>query len=253
MTTLVVVESPAKAKTIAGYLGKGYDVTASFGHVRDLPERADEIPAAVKKEKWAKLGVNVDHDFEPLYVIPDDKKKHVDALKKAAKQASALLLATDEDREGESISWHITQILKPKKSVSIKRIVFHEITPEAIKEALANPRDIYEPLVRAQETRRILDRLYGYTLSPVLWKKVAPKLSAGRVQSVAVRLLVDREKERAAFKTSTYWDLSAKLATQKNEEIEVRLTHQDDKRLATWKKLRLDHGFVRRQRHRFAR
>jgi len=235
MTTLVVVESPAKAKTIAGYLGKGYDVTASFGHVRDLPERADEIPAAVKKEKWAKLGVNVDHDFEPLYVIPDDKKKHVDALKKAAKQASALLLATDEDREGESISWHITQILKPKKSVSIKRIVFHEITPEAIKEALANPRDIYEPLVRAQETRRILDRLYGYTLSPVLWKKVAPKLSAGRVQSVAVRLLVDREKERAAFKTSTYWDLSAKLATQKNEEIEVRLTHQDDKRLATGK------------------
>jgi DNA topoisomerase-1 len=235
MTTLVVVESPAKAKTIAGYLGKGYDVTASFGHVRDLPERADEIPAEMKKQKWAKLGVNVDHDFEPLYVIPDDKRKHVDALKKRAKSADALLLATDEDREGESISWHIVQILKPKKSFPVKRIVFHEITPEAIKEALAHPRDIHEPLVRAQETRRILDRLYGYTLSPVLWKKVAPKLSAGRVQSVAVRLLVDREKERAAFKTSTYWDLSARLETDKAEKLEVRLTHQNERRLATGK------------------
>jgi DNA topoisomerase-1 len=230
MTTLVVVESPAKAKTIAGYLGKGYEVTASFGHVRDLPERADEIPADMKKHKWSKLGVNVDHDFEPLYVVPSDKKKHVDALKKAIKHSDALLLATDEDREGESISWHILQLLKLKKSFSVKRIVFHEITPEALKEAIANARDIHEPLVRAQEARRILDRLFGYTLSPVLWKKVAPKLSAGRVQSVAVRLLVDREKERALFRTATYWDLLAKL-----EKFEVRLTHIDDKRLASGK------------------
>jgi DNA topoisomerase-1 len=238
MTTLVIVESPAKAKTIAGYLGKGYEVTASYGHVRDLPERADEIPADMKKVKWAKLGVNVEGSFEPLYVVPDDKKRNVDALKRMAKDADALLLATDEDREGESISWHILQLLKPKKSQTVKRIVFHEITPEAIKEALANPRDIDESLVRAQETRRILDRLYGYTISPVLWKKVAPKLSAGRVQSVAVRLLVDREKERAAFKTATYWDLVATVADASAEgapKLEVRLQSVGGKRLATGK------------------
>lgn len=235
MTTLVIVESPAKAKTIAGYLGPGYEVIASFGHVRDLPERADDVPADMKKVKWAKLGVNVDDDFAPLYVVPADKKHHVDALKKAAKHADALLLATDEDREGESISWHIVQLVKPKKGFPVRRIVFHEITPEAIRDAVAHPRDIHEPLVRAQETRRILDRLYGYTLSPVLWKKVAPKLSAGRVQSVAVRLLVDREKERAAFHTATYWDLVAKVATEKNERIEVRLTHAAGKRLASGK------------------
>src|SRR5581483_3041348 len=156
--------------------------------------------------------------------------KHVDALKKAVKHANGLLLATDEDREGESISWHIVQLVKPKKSFPVKRIVFHEITPEAIKEAIANPRDIHEPLVRAQEARRILDRFFGYSLSPVLWKKVASKLSAGRVQSVAVKLLVDRERERAAFRTSTYWDLLAKL-----EKFEVRLAAIDGKRLATGK------------------
>jgi DNA topoisomerase-1 len=192
----------------------------------------------MRKVKWAKLGVNVEGSFEPLYVVPEDKKRNVDALKKLAKDADALLLATDEDREGESISWHILQLLKPKKSQTVKRIVFHEITPEAIKHALANPRDIDESLVRAQETRRILDRLYGYTISPVLWKKVAPKLSAGRVQSVAVRLLVDREKERATFKTATYWDLVATVADAAAEgapKLDVRLQSVGGKRLATGK------------------
>jgi hypothetical protein len=214
MSTLVIVESPAKAKTIAGYLGKGYDVQASFGHVRDLPERADEVPLELKKAKWAKLGVNVEGSFEPLYIVPEDKKRHVAVLRAAAKDADALLLATDEDREGESISWHILQLLKLGKKQTVKRIVFHEITPEAIREAINSPRDIDESLVRAQETRRIVDRLYGYTLSPVLWKKVAPKLSAGRVQSVAVRLLVERERERKAFHNATYWDLDAALVSE---------------------------------------
>lgn len=213
MPKLVIVESPAKAKTISRFLGKDYVVEASFGHVRDLPERADEIPADKKELKWAKLGVNVDGDFEPLYVVPADKKRHVDTLKRSSKEATELLLATDEDREGESISWHILQLLKPGKK-PVRRIVFHEITPEAIDEALKNPRDLDENLVRAQETRRILDRLYGYSLSPLLWKKVAPKLSAGRVQSVAVRLIVERERERMRFKSSEYWDLEAKLSAK---------------------------------------
>lgn len=211
MSKLVIVESPAKAKTISRILGPEYDVQASFGHVRDLPESADDIPAELKKQKWAKLGVNVEAGFEPLYVVPDSKKRHVDNLKKSSKNATELLLATDEDREGESISWHILQLLKPAKGKPVKRIVFHEITPEAILEAIRSPRDLDEDLVRAQETRRILDRLYGYTLSPLLWKKVAPKLSAGRVQSVAVRLCVERERERRAFVASEYWDLEAEL------------------------------------------
>jgi DNA topoisomerase-1 len=211
-STLVIVESPAKAKTIAGYLGKGYDVHASFGHVRDLPERADDVPASMRGVKWAKLGVDVEGDFSPLYIVPEDKKRHVEALKRAAKGAKSLLLATDEDREGESISWHVVQLLKPAKGTTVKRIVFHEITPEAIQDAIKEPRAIDEDLVRAQETRRILDRLYGYTISPVLWRKVAPKLSAGRVQSVAVKLLVDRERERMTFKRATWWDLEATLA-----------------------------------------
>ncbi|MEH2057204.1 MAG: type I DNA topoisomerase [Nostoc sp.] len=213
MSTLVIVESPTKARTIRNYLPAGYRVEASMGHVRDLPQSASEIPAAVKGETWAQLGVNVDADFEPVYVVPKDKKKIVTQLKEALKDVDELILATDEDREGESISWHLYQLLKPK--VPTKRMVFHEITQEAIKKALKNCRNIDEQLVRAQETRRILDRLVGYTLSPLLWKKIAWGLSAGRVQSVAVRLLVTRERQRRAFHEGTYWDLKASLSKEK--------------------------------------
>jgi DNA topoisomerase-1 len=213
MSTLVIVESPTKARTIRNFLPSTYRVEASMGHVRDLPASAEEIPEAVKGEKWAQLGVNVEADFEPLYVIPKDKKKIVKELKDALKDATELILATDEDREGESISWHLLQILKPK--VPIKRMVFHEITREAIRDALTHCRDIDNRVVQAQETRRILDRLVGYTLSPLLWKKIAWGLSAGRVQSVAVRLLVCRERERRAFHQGSYWDLKASLAKGK--------------------------------------
>src|SRR6476469_2875779 len=209
MSTLVIVESPTKARTIRNFLPSTYRVEASMGHVRDLPSSAEEIPEAVKGEKWAQLGVNVEADFEPLYVIPKDKKKIVKELKDALKDSTELILATDEDREGESISWHLLQILKPK--VPIKRMVFHEITREAIRDALTHCRDIDNRVVQAQETRRILDRLVGYTLSPLLWKKIAWGLSAGRVQSVAVRLLVRRERERRAFRQVSYWDLKAVL------------------------------------------
>jgi DNA topoisomerase I len=210
MSTLVIVESPTKARTIRNYLPSGYRVEASMGHVRDLPQSASDIPASVKGQKWAQLGVNVEADFEPLYIVPQDKKKIVKDLKDALKDADELLLATDEDREGESISWHLLQLLKPK--VPIKRMVFHEITEEAIRDAITNCREVDERLVRAQETRRILDRLVGYTLSPLLWKKIAWGLSAGRVQSVAVRLLVRRERERRAFRQGSYWDLKALLS-----------------------------------------
>ncbi len=212
MSTLVIVESPTKARTIRNYLPAGYRVEASMGHVRDLPQSASDIPPAVKGEKWAQLGVNVDADFEPLYIVPKDKKKIVTQLKEALKSADELVLATDEDREGESISWHLLQILKPK--VPIKRMVFHEITQDAIRNALKNCRNIDEQVVRAQETRRILDRLVGYTLSPLLWKKIAWGLSAGRVQSVAVRLLVIRERQRRAFHQGSYWDLKAILVQE---------------------------------------
>jgi DNA topoisomerase-1 len=191
-TRLVVVESPTKAKTIRSFLPSGYRVAASMGHVRDLPESATDIPAKLKGQDWARLGVNVDADFEPLYVVPSKKAKVVAELKALLKDADELIVATDEDREGESIGWHLVQVLNPK--VPISRIVFHEITPEAIRAALASPRQIDEDLVRAQETRRILDRLVGYTVSPLLWKKIKTGLSAGRVQSVAVRLLVQRER-----------------------------------------------------------
>ncbi|BAY61004.1 DNA topoisomerase I [Calothrix brevissima NIES-22] len=214
MSTLVIVESPTKARTIRNYLPSGFRVEASMGHVRDLPQSASEIPTSVKAEKWAQLGVNVDADFEPVYVVPKDKKKVVTQLKDALKEADELILATDEDREGESISWHLYQLLKPK--VPTKRMVFHEITQDAIKKALKNCRNIDEQLVRAQETRRILDRLVGYTLSPLLWKKIAWGLSAGRVQSVAVRLLVTKERQRRAFHEGTYWDLKAYLEQQKS-------------------------------------
>src|SRR5207237_3007353 len=189
---LVIVESPAKAKTIAGYLGKDYLVESSIGHIRDLPNNAGEIPAKYKEEGWARLGVNVDKDFEPLYVVDSRKKKVVSDLKAKLKDADELLLATDEDREGEAIAWHLVQELKPK--VPVRRMVFHEITRPAIERALDQTRDIDESLVDAQEARRILDRLYGYEVSPVLWRKVMQGLSAGRVQSVATRLVVERER-----------------------------------------------------------
>ncbi len=213
MASVVIVESPTKAKTIRDFLPKGYKVVASMGHVRDLPQSAAEIPEKIKKESWAQLGVNVEADFEPLYVIPKDKKKVVKELKTAIKSADEIVLATDEDREGESISWHLLEVLKPK--VPIKRMVFHEITKTAISNSLKNCREVDMSLVRAQETRRILDRLYGYTISPLLWKKIATGLSAGRVQSVSVRLIVLRERERRAFCKGSYWDLTAGLVKGK--------------------------------------
>ena len=201
-----------------------------MGHIRDLPSSAEEIPAAVKDQNWATLGVNVENNFEPLYIVPKKKEKVVKEFKKALREADELILATDEDREGESISWHLMQLLKPK--VPIKRMVFHEITREAIRKALTDCRNIDENLVHAQETRRILDRLVGYTLSPLLWKKIARGLSAGRVQSVAVRLLVRRERERRAFKTGSYWDLKATLEQDKNA-FEAKLMSLGGKKLAT--------------------
>jgi DNA topoisomerase I len=207
---LVIVESPAKARTIAGFLGKGYVVESSIGHIRDMPDKAAEIPTKYRKEPWARLGVDVEHDFEPLYVVNSDKKQQVAKLKQLLKNADELYLATDEDREGEAIAWHLKEELRPR--VPTRRMVFHEITPEAISRAIASPRDVDQGLVEAYQTRRVLDRLYGYEVSPVLWKKVMPQLSAGRVQSVAVRLVVDRERDRIAFRPAQYWDLEAEFA-----------------------------------------
>jgi DNA topoisomerase-1 len=204
---LVIVESPAKARTIAGYLGDGYVVESSIGHIRDMPDKAAEIPARYRDKPWARLGVNVDEGFEALYVVPSDKKPQVTKLKQLLAGADELLLATDEDREGEAIAWHLLEELKPK--VPTRRMVFHEITPEAIAQAVASPRGLDSGLVDAYQTRRVLDRLYGYEVSPVLWKKVMPRLSAGRVQSVATRLVVARERERIAFRPAAYWDLEA--------------------------------------------
>jgi DNA topoisomerase-1 len=209
---LVIVESPAKAKTIGKYLGPDYVVQASVGHVRDLPTATQQIPEELRKLPWARTAVDVEGNFDPIYVVPPEKKEQIATLKRLLKDADVLWLATDEDREGESISWHLVEVLKPK--VPIKRLVFHEITKEAILGALESPRDIDERLVKAQETRRILDRLYGYELSPVLWRKVRQGLSAGRVQSVALRLLVDREQERIDFRKASYWDLLGRLAPQ---------------------------------------
>ena len=202
---LVVVESPAKARTIAGYLGRNYVVESSIGHIRDLPRSAADVPASHKGQPWARLGVDVDHGFAPLYVVSPDKKSQVAKLKALLKEAEELYLATDEDREGEAIAWHLLEVLNPK--VPVRRMVFHEITAAAIRSAVESPRDINRSLVDAQETRRILDRLYGYEVSPVLWKKVMPKLSAGRVQSVATRILVERERARMAFRSAGYWDV----------------------------------------------
>jgi DNA topoisomerase I len=209
-TRLVIVESPAKAKTISGYLGPGYVVEASLGHVRDLPRNAADVPAKYKKEPWARLGVDVDNGFAALYVVSPDRKQQISKLKSLVREVDEVLLATDEDREGEAIAWHLAETLKPR--VPVKRMVFHEITKSAIQAAVANPRDIDRDLVDAQEARRILDRLYGYEVSPVLWKKVMPRLSAGRVQSVATRIVVERERQRMAFRSAEYWDILATLA-----------------------------------------
>ena len=211
-TKLVIVESPSKARTIAGYLGQGYVVESSVGHIRDMPDSAAEIPAKYRGEPWARLGVNVDDNFEPLFVVHSDKRQQVSKLKSLLKDADELLLATDEDREGEAIAWHLLEELKPK--VPTSRMVFHEITPEAIARAIANPQELDQGKVNAYQARRVLDRLYGYEVSPVLWKKVMPKLSAGRVQSVATRLVVDRERERIAFRPAAYSDLEAEFATK---------------------------------------
>ncbi|HEY9374314.1 type I DNA topoisomerase, partial [Streptomyces sp.] len=207
---LVIVESPAKAKTIKGYLGPGYVVEASVGHIRDLPNGAAEVPEKYTGEV-RRLGVDVEHDFQPIYVVNADKKAQVRKLKEQLAESDELFLATDEDREGEAIAWHLLEVLKPK--VPVHRMVFHEITKDAIQDAVRNPRELNKRMVDAQETRRILDRLYGYEVSPVLWKKVMPRLSAGRVQSVATRLVVERERERIAFRSAEYWDLTGTFAT----------------------------------------
>ena len=212
-SSLVIVESPAKARTISGYLGDDYIVESSIGHIRDLPKTAADIPASYKGEPWARLGIDVDNDFKAIYVVDKDKRKHINSLKKKASSVDTIYLATDEDREGEAIAWHLLEELSPPTNVEVKRMVFHEITKAAILNAVEEPRDIDIRLVEAQEARRMLDRLYGFEVSPVLWKKIKPKLSAGRVQSVAVRIVVDRERERMQFVTAEYWSVEATLAT----------------------------------------
>ncbi|WP_412028033.1 type I DNA topoisomerase [Deinococcus yunweiensis] len=228
--TLVIVESPAKARTIEKYLGKGYTVESSIGHIRDLPKSAADIPEKYKGQAWARLGLDVEHDFSPLYVVAPEKRAHVAKLRKMAQDADEIILATDDDREGESIAWHLYQELKPR--VPVKRMVFHEITKEAIQAAIASPRQIDTNLVEAQEARRALDRLYGYEVSPVLWKKVAPKLSAGRVQSVATRMLVERERERMRFVSATWWDLLVTGRTADAQNFPARLTDVAGQKLA---------------------
>ncbi|HEX3646114.1 MAG TPA: type I DNA topoisomerase, partial [Vicinamibacterales bacterium] len=230
--TLVIVESPTKARTLERFLGDQYSVKSSFGHVRDLPDSASQVPEEIKKKKWGRIGVDTEGDFKPYYVVPEDKRKNVAELKAALKGASSVMLATDPDREGESISWHLLEVLKPK--VPVKRIVFHEITKKAVEQAIAEAHDVDDNLVRAQESRRILDRLYGYTLSPVLWKKVQTGLSAGRVQSVAVRLIVDREEERLAFRAAKYSDLDARF-TAEGRTFPATLTRLGDVRVASGK------------------
>jgi len=226
---LVIVESPAKAKTIASYLGPGYEVEASVGHIRDLPNPS-ELPVDMKKGPYGRFAVDVDNDFDPYYVVDPDKRKKVTELKRALKDADELLLATDEDREGEAIAWHLLQVLKPK--VPVRRMVFHEITKEAIQRAANETRELDQSLVDAQETRRILDRLYGYEVSPVLWRKVRQGLSAGRVQSVATRLVVERERERMAFRAASYWDVTGRFDAA-GESFTARLTALDGTRIAT--------------------
>jgi DNA topoisomerase-1 len=231
---LVIVESPRKARTIAEYLGPEFDVEASVGHIRDLPQPS-ELPADMKKGPFGKFAVDVDHGFEAYYVVDADKKKKVTELKRALRDADELFLATDEDREGEAIAWHLLEVLQP--TVPVRRLVFHEITGVAIRRALEQTRDLDERLVDAQETRRILDRLYGYEISPVLWRKVRAGLSAGRVQSVATRLVVERERERMAFRAASYWDLTGVFSPAEGPEtgrdFEARLIGVDGVRVAT--------------------
>jgi DNA topoisomerase-1 len=231
--SLVIVESPAKARTIAGLLGHGYVVESSIGHIRDLPKSAKDVPAQFKKESWARLGVDVDHGFKPLYVLDPDKRKQIARLKALLKESDTLFLATDEDREGESIAWHLLEVLKPQ--VPVQRMVFHEITPRAIEEAIRKPRQVDRRLVDAQEARRILDRLYGYEVSPVLWKKVMPRLSAGRVQSVATRMVVEREWERMRFVRASYWDIEGTFRAEGagRGELSAVLSEVGGKRVAT--------------------
>jgi DNA topoisomerase-1 len=233
--TLVIVESPTKARTISGFLGPEVAVESSMGHIRDLPRSAAEIPASARGQSWARLGVDVDNDFEPLYVVPKERKDRVRMLKQMLAEADQLYLATDEDREGESIAWHLTEALKPK--VPVHRMVFHEITQHAIEDAFANPRDLDLRLVQAQEARRILDRLYGFEVSPVLWRKVQQGLSAGRVQSVAVRIVVERERERMRFTTASYWSLEGTFAPADDldQVFEATLLQVDEARVATGK------------------
>ena len=229
---LVIVESPAKAKTIAGILGRDFIVESSIGHIRDLPGNASEIPAAFRDEPWARLGVDVDNGFKPLYIVPANSKQQVRRLKDLVRNASELLLATDEDREGEAIAWHLTEVLNPR--VPIKRMVFHEITRPAILHAVENPRDLDRKLVDAQETRRVLDRLYGYEVSPVLWRRIMPGLSAGRVQSVATRIIVERERERMRFRAAQYWDVEGTFEADEGSFV-AGLVALDGARLATGK------------------
>jgi len=242
-TALVIVESPTKARTIKRFLPKDYVVEASIGHIRDLPQSASDVPKDLKKESWARLGIDVENDFKPLYIIPHGKSKIIRELKKKIKDVDMVLLATDEDREGESISWHLVQVLQPK--VPVKRMVFHEITKTAIQNALKNERDIDLDVVNAQETRRILDRLYGYTLSPLIWKKVAYGLSAGRVQSPGLRLIIERERERIRFRKSIYWDMKASLRKQSDSEerlFEAMLETVDGVKVADGKDFNPDTG-----------
>src|SRR5438874_7172821 len=231
---LVIVESPAKARTIAGFLGRDFVVESSIGHIRDLPRRAADVPAAYKNEPWARLGVDVDNGFKPLYVLSSEKRQQVAKLRSLLKDASELYLATDEDREGESIAWHLLEVLGPQ--VPVKRMVFHEITQQAIRQAVDDWRELDRRLVDAQEARRILDRLYGYEVSPVLWKKVMPRLSAGRVQSVATRILVERERARMRFHAAGYWDLEGNFAKRGSDaSFAAALVALDGRRLATGK------------------
>src|SRR5213592_1725859 len=225
---LVIVESPAKARTIARFLGGDFVVESSVGHIRDLPRNAADVPASHKGETWARLGVDIENGFKPLYVVAKEKRHVVSDLKQKLKQASELYLATDEDREGESIAWHLLEVLSPPEQMPVRRMVFHEITAGAIREAVDNWRELDRRLVDAQEARRILDRLYGYEVSPVLWKKVMPRLSAGRVQSVATRIVVERERERMRFVSASYWDVVGNFLPG---GFEARLVALDGRRL----------------------
>jgi DNA topoisomerase-1 len=237
---LVIVESPNKVKTVGKYLGPGFKTEASVGHIRDLPKGTKDLPVEYKKEPWARLGVNVDRNFDPIYIIPADKLKQVKKLKALLKTASAVYLATDEDREGEAISWHLREVLKPR--VPVYRLVFHEITEDAVQAALDNPRQIDENLVKAQETRRIIDRLFGYEISPLLWYKIHNNLSAGRVQSAAVRLIVERERERIAFRSADYWSLLGKFATEANSPFTAALVSVGEKNIPAGKDFNPDTG-----------